>query len=479
MKSFYKKYEFWIFFGITFLVIYFGILSYQQVNGAFIYSSGGNATTTQLSTTQPQNSFYRIASSSVPSPIPPFTLGKIKIKMVESNDTFEPSTLLKIIINGNDKGYRPLIKEDFSDSFIGAGSLTYNTYNYSADFSTSSITINPLDNFEIIINHGNGSNAYLKSLTYLTSNEGPGAPTIFDIYSSNPFYSFDNSNQSYPDSKTFINPFNNQTLTSDFNNWQISYTNNSSSTKNLSFSIYWNQKTYYEANLGMIVDNFSPNLIPYATGTTSIYIPKSQSLFASTTYIAWINIYDGTTNTTSTPIYFVTSPSIYVVPQPFTENPFNVNSTSTNWFDLINATSSPFFVDCSTYADTGFFSAATMQMLGCQGQKLLFQLAGMLMITPPSIQNYLDGSLQKIQTIFPFSLYASLTNSLKTAINQISTSTNTLALEGDIQGYKFDVPIFTTSTLTDLIGATTTDTIFTGVRSILWIMTGLAIIGLI
>lgn len=103
-----------------------------------------------------------------------------------------------------------------------------------------------------------------------------------------------------------------------------------------------------------------------------------------------------------------------------------------------------------------------------------FCVAIRFLLSPtPSIQTAFQNNLQQFQSVFPFSTYFIISNSVNNAASSTGTSSNggwVLPVEG------VNVTVLSSSTIASVFGSSTVNAYFTVSRAILWMGTGLLII---
>jgi len=213
-----------------------------------------------------------------------------------------------------------------------------------------------------------------------------------------------------------ITPPESSSISYDFSQWVFDYINNSSTAVSGSFQVEWSTSSSFA---GATFDSTLYTAL-YPVGTTRIYVTKSAVVQANTTYYVRITNLSRPSETlsysfnTGTPTYTLNT-------NPPLNNPFFATSTdnSNSWF----------FVDCSAYDGTGFFSSSTLQALRCYAKKTAFDILEISIVPPDFITTYMQNTWGTFQATFPFSIPFAVKNNLEDALaSAAATSSATLSV---------------------------------------------------
>lgn len=204
-------------------------------------------------------------------------------------------------------------------------------------------------------------------------------------------------------------PANNSSV-SDFSQWSVNFDNEATSPAPLSLGIRWGT-TSTPASMEHV------DYLPYSllTASTTLYVPKNIALQSNTTY--WAQAFNLDSPYEVSPVIsFNTGNVIYTQnTNPPSVSPF---PSSTNGLE---ASSSPFFIDCSQY-QIGLFSSTTLDAMGCQIKKTAFAIIGFLVSPPEWASQSLQGSVALVKQSFPFSIPTLISNAVSSTQGTYATS---------------------------------------------------------
>lgn len=130
-------------------------------------------------------------------------------------------------------------------------------------------------------------------------------------------------------------------------------------------------------------------------------------------------------------------------------------------------------VDCSSY-EISLFSSSTLAGIGCVIKKSFLDVVGFFVVPTYSLE-FFSESVDSFQSVFPFSIYFELQESLASAASSTpSSASSTLAWAFPIGGQTINIAVGS-STLTGAVGSTISTMYFTVVRMFLWLLLALGL----
>lgn len=296
--------------------------------------------------------------------------------------------------------------------------------------------------------------------------------TQIDVYSNGNWNNVPgggSSNTGYYTTPTPINlsfqyPFDTTSINTDFTHFQINANNPSTAIQGASIEISLSKNSNFTLS-NYFTDNETHILQPNTT--TTFNIAKSISLLSNTTYYAKVRNLG--TNTSST-ISFNTG---QLVATTYTGTPLYEGSplTQTEYYNGLVSTSSIFYIDCSAYDNTDFFSSSTFGMIGCIAKKVIWETTGWMVTPPDWAIEYIMTRIENMKTAFPFSLVYETIGGIQTGLNQTQSSQ---PLNLNLPQIGLNTNILSSQTLENEIGTTSTALFNSTFESVIWIFAGIA-----
>jgi len=396
MRKIFDKYYFQIFLALGLLLVSGGLIhgAGSITGGDVINSYSFNADV------NPYQYYGKIASSSIPSPLLPFTLGKIKV-MASS------TCMGGVIFDLNGVDYT-------------GGNLTNETENvYSSDFSSQNITIHPFDNYSVSLPSGQEGYGCNSQAIYLASNYGniilssnsdiTYAGIYYEIWSSSLTYNLSINGGS----SVWLSPSNS------YSNWSLNFQTVSSSTYNV--VIYYGNSPATMVNVGGS-ESFDGNTAG-TTITLNNLIPGGA--LENQAYYAQAKIFSGATLVKSSIIYIFT---------PYNGGIISINTVSPPTFDYSLGTSTPglgnFIIGTTTLPAFGLqvcnpLSITDLSGIGCYISNAWKQIVNDV---SEAISNLFTTLENLIFKTFPINIFYHINSDFLTSAHNQASSTPDIAI---------------------------------------------------
>lgn len=255
----------------------------------------------------------------------------------------------------------------------------------------------------------------------------------------------------------FLQPQDSQVFNTDFKNWILDITGTDPATSYKVLVVYHPTDSIYSYN--DMSNNFlgSDPINPFS-------IHKNQALGY------FVNGYD----TTAYLLDAVTGEIMSTSQEIF----FELNSvTAPAWLGGLGAyqnpeeTLSPFFVDCSAYDDIGFFDTGTFSMIFCNIKKSTYEIGHQLFSAHKTTLDTLGNTFDYLKDGFPFNIVYGVSDSIQTALaDDLTPQDLTLTI------FDQQLPILTTTMMSDVLGQDTQDDLFGYVIDFAWVGAGLIVL---
>jgi hypothetical protein len=138
---------------------------------------------------------------------------------------------------------------------------------------------------------------------------------------------------------------------------------------------------------------------------------------------------------------------------------------------------STYTIDCSAYS--GFFLAVSVAGLECYGEQLAFNVTQFIFVPHEQTTQFLASAFASFKGVFPFNLFYSFSDTVIAASNATSSGNYDLVLHVPLAGQMLDLPVLTSSTVSNVVGSSSTAEIFIAEGNVMYFLTAFSIFAII
>lgn len=304
-----------------------------------------------------------------------------------------------------------------------------------------------------------------------TKGDGSGNPCTTRSITSSPGFDFTMSTNSSTANIAFLHPFSTSTKFNEFSDWSVEITESNTSTQNRFVVVDFSQSTTTlgrdKVNSSIYSGNVFGTFQKSFRKTVPLLFPPYSS---DQIWYAQASIVHGTSTVAkSTILQFTITSSTSGIVNPTSTNPLaNVNIGG------IEVESGAFNVDCSAFT-LGLFSSTTIPAIFCQVKKTTYEIVDFLFIPSIAATSDFFNKLSLFRDVFPFSPFFTVLDTIGDESENFVVD-DSMSFNLPLTFSSSSITILSSSTISDHLGQSNKDLIFTFQEYLFWLFaTGLVI----